>query len=148
MKTCSWILGSALLAFLLGTHAQEAKKAAGPRAVMRAASELKWVDVPDAKGVRQAVAWGNAQKGAHGSFAKFAAGTELPLHTHTAGSRSVVISGTMLEGLEGQKPKELPPGSYFFIPGEMKHTTACKAGAECVIYSDWTAAFDMKPATP
>ena len=52
------------------------------------------------------------------------------MHTHTAGSRSVVIAGTMLEGLEGQQQKELGPGSYFHIPGELKHTTMCKAGAE------------------
>jgi len=109
---------------------------------------MKWVDIPDAKGTQQAVTWGNPQKGAHGSFAKFAGGTELPMHTHTAGSRSVVIAGTMLEGLEGQQPKELGPGSYFYIPGELKHTTACKAGADCIIYTDWQGAFDMKPATP
>jgi hypothetical protein len=44
---------------------------------------MKWVDIPDAKGTQQAVTWGNPQKGAHGSFAKFAGGTELPMHTHS-----------------------------------------------------------------
>ncbi len=137
------------LAVLLGAQAEKAAKpAAAKKAVLRAASEMKWVEIPDAKGAQQAVAWGNPQKGAHASFAKFAGGTELPMHTHTAGSRSVVIAGTMLEGLEGQTPKELGPGSYFYIPGEVKHTTACKAGADCIIYSDWQGAFDMKPTTP
>ncbi|HEX8985574.1 MAG TPA: DUF4437 domain-containing protein [Bryobacteraceae bacterium] len=137
-------------AAMLPVHAQAPApaKPSTKRAVLRAASELKWVDAPDAKGVQQAVVWGNAQKGPHGSFAKFAAGTETPLHTHTAGGRSIVISGTILEGLEGQKPKELGPGSYFSMPGEVKHTTACKAGAECIIYSEWSGAFDLKPATP
>lgn len=131
-------------------HAQAAAKPAArkARAVLRAASELKWVDAPGATGVQQAVVWGNAQKGGHGSFAKFAAGTEIPLHTHTAAGRSVVISGTMLEGLEGQERKELGPGSYFFIPGDVKHTTACKAGAECIIYTEWSGAFDLKPVSP
>ena len=137
------------LAVLLGAQAEKAAKpAAAKKAALRAASEMKWVDIPDAKGAQQAVTWGNPQKGAHGSFAKFAGGTELPMHTHTAGSRSVVIAGTMLEGLEGQQPKELGPGSYFYIPGELKHTTACKAGADCIIYTDWQGAFDMKPSTP
>jgi quercetin dioxygenase-like cupin family protein len=133
-----------------GARAQEVAKPAAKkaRAVLRAASELKWVDAPNAKGVEQAVVWGNAQKGAHSSFAKFAAGTEVPLHTHSAASRSVVISGTMLEGLEGQEPKELGAGSYFFIPGDVKHTTACKAGAECIIYTDWSGPFDLKPVNP
>jgi len=137
------------LAVFWGAQAENAAKpAAAKKAVLRAASEMKWVDIPEAKGAQQAVVWGNPQKGAHSSFAKFAGGTELPMHTHTAGSRSVVIAGTMLEGLEGQQPKELAPGSYFYIPGELKHTTACKAGAECIIYTDWQGAFDMKPATP
>ena len=136
------------LAVLLGAQTEKAKPAAAKKAILRAASEMKWVDIPDAKGAQQAVAWGNPQKGAHGSFSKFAGGTEVPMHTHTAGSRSAVIAGTMLEGLEGQTPKELGPGSYFYIPVEVKHTTACKAGAECIIYTDWQGAFDLKPATP
>ena len=112
------------LAVLLGAQAEKAKPVAAKKAILRAASEMKWVDIPDAKGAQQAVAWGNPQKGAHGSFSKFAGGTEVPMHTHTAGSRSAVIAGTMLEGLEGQTPKELGPGSYFYSPGEVKHTTA------------------------
>ncbi len=145
------VAGTSLFA-AAGLFAAQAEKPskppAGRRAILRTAAELRWVDAPNAKGVQQAVVWGNAQKGAHGSFAKFAAGTEIPLHTHTAAGRSVVISGTMLEGLEGQEPKELGPGSYFSIPGDVKHTTACKAGAECIIYTDWQGAFDLKPATP
>ena len=154
MKTYRCLLVVAVLSLVpaSGLFAAQAEKAAKPaaakKAVLRAASEMKWVDIPDAKGAQQAVAWGNPQKGAHGSFAKFAGGTESPMHTHTAGSRSVVITGTMLEGLEGQQPKELGPGSYFSIPGEVKHTTACKAGADRIIYSDWQGAFDMKPTTP
>ncbi len=145
----SVVTGLSLLAAALVVA--QAQKKAGPSggAVMKTPSELKWVDVPDApKGAQQAVVYGDPQKGANGSFAKFAAGTEIPLHTHTAGGRSVVISGTMLEAAEGQKPKELGPGSYFYLPGGMKHTTACKAGAECLIYSHWSGAFDMKPVTP
>lgn len=140
---------SAMFVFAAVTlfYAQEPPKPAPPRrSVFRAASELKWVDAPDAKGVQQAVAWGNAEKGPHGSFAKFAAGTEAPLHTHTANGRSVVIAGTVVETVEGQKPKELGPGSYFSIPGGVKHVTACKAGADCIMYSEWAGPFDLKPA--
>jgi quercetin dioxygenase-like cupin family protein len=156
MKLCTFrpmVLASVSLlaaAMPFGAYAQAPAKPAAkkPSAVLRAASELKWENVPNAQGAQRAVVWGNPQKGAHGSFAKFAAGTEVPLHTHTAAGRSVVISGTMREGLEGQEPKELGPGSYFYIPGEVKHTTACKAGAECLIYTDWSAAFDLKPVNP
>jgi quercetin dioxygenase-like cupin family protein len=131
----------------LGIQMVQAQAGGEKNAVLRAASELKWVGAPDVKGVEQAVVWGDA-KGAHGSFAKFASGTETPLHTHTATGRSVVVSGTIVSAPEGQKPKELGPGSYFSLPGGMKHTTTCKAGAECVIYSQWLGAFDFKPAEP
>lgn len=137
------------LAVFWGAQGEKAAKpAAAKKAILRAASEMRWVDIPEAKGAQQAVVSGNPQKGAHSSFSKFPGGTEIPMHTHTAGSRSVVIAGTMLEGLEGQTAKELGPGSYFYIPGEVKHTTGCKAGAECIIYTDWQGAFDLKPATP
>lgn len=128
-----------------GIQMVQAQTGGEKNAVLRAASELKWVDAPGVKGVQQATGWGDPAKGAHGSFAKFASGTETPLHTHTATGRSIVVSGTIVSAPEGQKPKELGPGSYFSLPGGMKHTTSCKAGAECVIYSQWLGAFDLKP---
>jgi quercetin dioxygenase-like cupin family protein len=131
----------------VGARAQLAKSGGAKRAVLRAASELKWMDAPNTKGVQQAVAWGNPEKGAHGSFAKFGGGTETPMHTHTASGRSVVISGTMVETIEGQKAKELGPGSYFSIPGGLKHSTACKGGSDCLIYSEWAGSFDVVPAS-
>jgi quercetin dioxygenase-like cupin family protein len=129
----------------LGIHMVHAQEGAEKTPVLRAASELTWVDAPGVKGVQQAVVWGDAAKGEHGVFARFASGTEVPLHTHTATGRSVVVSGTILSAPGGQKPKELGPGSYFSLPGGMRHTTGCKAGAECVIYSQWLGAFDLKP---
>ena len=145
------IMGTSFVA-AAALYAAQAEKAAKPaatkRAVLRTAPEMKWVDIPDAKGAQQSVAWGNAEKGPHGSFVKFAGGTEIPLHTHTASVRSAVISGTILHGLEGQPPKELGPGSYVSMPGGVKHSTGCKAGADCLIYSDWSGAFDLTPATP
>lgn len=114
-------------------------------AVLLTPSELKWKDAPNIKGLQQAVVWGDSAKGAHGSFAKFAPGTEVPMHSHTATGRSVVVSGTIVSTPQGQPAKELPPGSYFVYPGGAPHITACKAGSECVIYSQWLGAFDLKP---
>jgi quercetin dioxygenase-like cupin family protein len=123
----------------------QAPGAAEKTVVLRPAAELKWMDAPGVKGVQQAVAWGDPAKGAHGSFVKFAPGAEAPLHIHTASGRSVVVSGTVVISPEGQKPRELGPGSFFSVPGGTKHTTACKAGAECIIYSEWLGPFDIKP---
>jgi quercetin dioxygenase-like cupin family protein len=136
------VIGAAGWFGIQAVHAQAGGEKA---AVLKAASELTWADAPGVKGVQQAVAWGDAAKGSHGSFAKFASGVETPLHTHTATGRTVVVAGTILITLENQKPKELGPGSYFALPGGLKHTTSCKAGADCVIYTQWLGAFDLKP---
>lgn len=134
---------SLLVALGLSVAAQPpAKTPANP--VFRAAGQLKWVEVPDLKGVQEAVLWGDPAKGAHGSQNKFAAGTELPLHIHTNSMRGVILSGTLVITPEGGKATELGPGSYFLEPGGLNHTTSCKAGADCVVYRHMSAAFDVK----
>jgi len=107
---------------------------------------LKWTDIPDVKGAKQAVLWGDPSKGAHGMFVTFPAGTEVPLHTHSHDGRGAVISGTLVITLEGKTPKELVSGSYFFVPGEQKHTTGCKSGANCLFLDQSSGAFDLKMA--
>lgn len=151
MKNCSKILlvaivvGSVVVALGLTIAAQAPGKAPAP--VFRTAAQLKWVDVPDQKGVQEAVLWGDPAKGAHGAQNKFAAGTEMPLHTHTASMRGVILAGTLVITPEGGKAAELGPGSYFFEPGGMNHTTGCKAGADCVVYRHMSGSFDVKLAT-
>ena len=143
------LVGAAVILSALAVYAQEAaqpKPAMKRAAVLKAAEDLKWTDVPNVKGVQQAVAWGDSQKGPHGAFDKFAAGTEVPLHSHTANLRSVIISGTMVIAMEGQRAKELGPGSFAFLPSGAKHTTACKAGADCLFYTQASGAFDVVPA--
>lgn len=123
----------------------QSKAPAAKKGVFHTPADLKWVDVPGASGVQRAVLWGNPDKGASGSLVKFAAGTEVPLHSHTADVRAVVVSGTVLSGLEGEKPKEFGPQSYIFHPGGLKHTTGCKRGSDCVFFTMQPAAFDLKP---
>ena len=128
------------------TETKVASKApAAKKPVLRTLADNKWQDVPDVKGVQQAVLWGDPQKGAYGELVKFAPGTEAPLHTHTADARSVVVSGTVLVGLEGAKPREFGPGSYIFTPSGLKHTTGCKTGSDCIFFLYQPGAFDLKP---
>lgn len=125
-----------------------AKPAAKKPFVLRTADEMKWTDVPEVKGVQESVMWGNEAKGAHGTMNKFAAGAEVPLHTHTSDMRGVIISGTLVITPEGRSAKELGAGSYFFEPAGAKHTTACKAGADCILYRHMPGPFDVKTAEP
>lgn len=127
-------------------QSQAAPKPPVKKAVLRAPADLKWTDIPEVKGAKQAVLWGDPTKGAHGMFVSLPAGTEVPMHTHSHDGRGAVISGTVVIGLEGKTPKELGPGSYYFVPGEQKHTTSCKSGADCLLLDQSSGAFDVKMA--
>jgi quercetin dioxygenase-like cupin family protein len=117
-------------------------------AVVMAADELKWVDVPEAKGVQMAMVKGDPMKGAYQGFVKFPAGTMHPLHTHTNDVMVIVISGVMTYGPEGGTEKKLPAGSFLWLPGKLKHTSGCDASGPCMMYQSGTAKFDFKPVAP
>ncbi|HUJ26150.1 MAG TPA: cupin domain-containing protein [Myxococcales bacterium] len=107
--------------------------------------EMKAPGAPStAPGTQVAALWGNLQKGASGAEVKIPAGEKHPLHTHTANVRGVVISGTWIIGPDQASAKEYGPGSFFFTPGGWPHYSACKEGAECVLYQDTNAPFDIK----
>lgn len=132
------------LAGFLAPNAMAQTKAPAKKAtVLKSAADLKWTDVPNVTGAQQAVLWGNPQKGPSGFLVKFKGGTEVGLHSHTADMRSVVISGTVVITVEGQGPKELVAGSYASEPGGSKHTTACKAGADCMFLVQAAGVFDI-----
>jgi anti-sigma factor ChrR (cupin superfamily) len=120
-----------------------AKKAKEP--VMMTPADIKWADVPNMKGIQVAPLWGDAAKGAHWRFIKFAAGTDNPLHTHTNTLRTVILAGTFYTGADAASAKDLPAGSYGETPGGWKHVSGCRAGADCIILEESTGKFDFKP---
>src|SRR5262245_36479999 len=150
MKTgIAWFVAGVAL-----TAGVSAVWAAKKEMVVMTPDELKWADVPAPPGAPAAPAGGGAQvanvmgdamKGAYSAFAKIPAGSMHPLHTHTADTKAVVVSGTWLIGPEGGPEKKLGPGSYFLVPGGMKPTSGCAPGAPCILFQEGPAKFDMKP---
>ena len=110
-----------------------------------APEDLKWVDVPESGGVQVANVTGDIMKGAYSAFAKIPAGQMHPLHTHTSETKAVVISGTFVLNVEGGTEKKLGPGSYFSVPGGLKHTSSCAPGAPCLLFQQGPGKFEMKP---
>jgi len=136
------LVGAALLA--VGVRAQAPKKSTAPKPVLWAAGDLKWVDNPAMKGAQQAVLWGDPAKGGFGALKKIAGGTVLPMHMHTNTMREVILAGTISLQFEGGAAKDLGPQSYTMVPGGVKHTATCKAGADCVYFETSTGAYDLK----
>ena len=122
-----------------------AQKAMKKDAVIWPAEDIKWVAAPDAPGVMYADLWGHMEKGAYAAFVKIPAAVKFPLHTHSADLKAVVVSGIFIYTPEGGTEKKLGAGSYMFIPGGLKHTSAVAEGAPCILFQEGSSKFDLKP---
>ncbi len=143
-KLCVVLLVTATaLAQAADTGKMPAKAKGG--AVISPAGDYKWVDAPNAPpGVKQVVLWGDPEKGRFGAIQKFPAGFSAPLHWHSAGLRSVIISGTVIHEPEGKPEVRLPANSYLYDPPGYKHATKCDAASECVFFLEGDGKFDIK----
>jgi quercetin dioxygenase-like cupin family protein len=110
---------------------------------LMAPDELKWTPVTGIEGARQAVLWGDPQKGAHGVIYMWPAGAKLEEHSHTAGDRGIVLQGTLILEVDGLGTKRLPAGSYFSLEGGTKHTTSVEASVPCQFFVEREGAHDV-----
>ena len=128
--------------------AQPAKAAkVDPRYVERRAKDLKWqpVDAKNPKSPQLAALWGDPQSQPNGMLMRIPAGNETLWHIHKHDYHGVVLAGTVHNFESGTEPKDLPPGSYWWQPGGFKHTTNCKAGADCIVYVHFEGKYDVIP---
>ncbi len=140
----SVILAGSILFGATNVFAQKKMK---KEATVWPAADIKWVEAKDAPpGTMFAPLWGDMTKGAFGALAKFGKGMNNPLHTHSSDVKAVVISGAFWYAPEGGDKKVLGPGSYFMIPGGLKHTSGADAGT--VMFQEGSGKFDMKPVEP
>ena len=143
MKRLSRIVVATLIGFAVSAVALHAADAGKP--VSMPPDQMKWIPNPSAPGVMTATAWGDPEKGPHGAFHKFPVGFTAPLHTHSANTRIVVISGTMSMAGEDGKEMKLPAGSFYTQPNTYKHVTKCLEGSECLVYLEADGKWDLKP---
>ena len=140
--SCFLTLAAAVRAH--GTEGVTPKVATAP--VPIAASDLNWTDLDPvgAPGVKIAVLWGDLQNGPFGAFFKLPAGFAAPVHTHTHDMKLVIVSGTYIQGPDGQQEFRLGPGSYLMQPGgNYRHTTSCDEASECLFFVESNGAFDL-----
>ena len=119
----------------------------GGKGVTVPAADLKWKDDADHPGVQYAAVAGDPMKGAGKFFIKLPSGFNVPLHHHTADHWGVVLSGTLVQNVDGQDAT-MPAGSFFSYTGKKQHTTKCTDAAGCLIFVDAHAKWDVVPEKP
>ena len=97
-------------------------------------------------GVSMAVVWGDPDKGAHGTFTKFAPGYDAGIHTHSSDVWLVVIKGAYLyKDDEGEK--RVGPGEFLRVPGGHKHWSGGDKTKGALFFEEGSGKFDITPAT-
>jgi quercetin dioxygenase-like cupin family protein len=97
------------------------------------------------KGVSMAAIWGDAGKGAHGTFTKFVPGFDAGMHTHTNDIWIVVVKGAYLYKDEAGN-KRVAAGSFLRVPGGKKHWSGGDPKEGALFYEESSGNFDSIPA--
>jgi quercetin dioxygenase-like cupin family protein len=95
--------------------------------------------------VSMAAIWGDANTGAHGTFTKFAPGTDSGMHTHTNDVWIVVLKGAYLYKDDAGE-KRAAAGDFLRVPGGHKHWSGGDAKEGALFYEESSGNFDLIPA--
>ena len=109
-------------------------------------TDLKWVELPERKGMQFAILSGDPKTGPYTQMRKVRAGTNNGLHSHSSEIKNVIISGVWYTGPDAASAKDFGPGSVVVMPGDWMHVSGCRTGADCVFYQEGKGKFDFKPA--
>lgn len=133
-----------LLAPIFAQETVSQQKAKAP--LMVSFTDLKWVELPERKGMRFALLSGDPKTGAYTQIRKVPAGTDNPLHSHSSEITNVIIRGIWYTGSNSTSAKDFGPGSVITMPPDWVHVSGCRPGIECVLYQQGKGKFDFKPA--
>ena len=97
------------------------------------------------RGVSMAKIWGDAEKGAHATFTKFAPGQDNGMHTHTNDIWIVVVKGAYLYKDDAGE-KRVAAGDFLRVPGGHKHWSGGDAKEGALFYEESSGKFDLIPA--
>lgn len=107
-------------------------------------AQLKFAKINPA--ISMAGAYGDMSKGMHGTFGKFPANFDSGIHTHTGAYHGIVLKGVMSNPFKDQKnPPEMEAGSYWYVPANSVHSTACVSDTPCEFFFYAGSKFDFLP---
>lgn len=144
MKMTSLVL-SALIAMPAFAGAALAERPFDPnKPVVVQRESLSYFALNDA--ISMADAYGALAEGMHGTFGKFPAHFDAGLHTHTGAYRGIVLKGVMTNPFGSETdPPRMEPGSYWYVPAGMVHSTACVSDEPCEFFFYADSGFDFHP---
>ena len=129
---------------LFAQDGAEALKGKSP--FMVSFTDLKWVELPERKGMQFATLSGDPKTGPYAQIRKVPAGTDNPLHSHSSEIKNVIISGVWYTGANSASSKDFGAGSVVIMPADWMHVSGCRSGSDCVLYQEGKGKFDFKPA--
>lgn len=139
------VVGLLIVLFAAEAAGQAPKKDDGVP-LMVSFRDLKWIDLPERKGMQFALISGDPKTGAYTQMRKVPAGTDNPLHSHSSELKNVIISGVWYTGTDAASARDFGPGSVVMMPANWEHVSGCRAGSECVFYQEGKGRFDFKPS--
>lgn len=144
MRGCFATL-AALCLWLSLVAGQGAPKEGASAPLMVSFTDLKWIELPERKGMQFAVLSGNPQKGEYTQMRKVPRGTDNGLHSHSSELTNVIISGMWYTGADGGSARDFGPGSIVMMPANWVHVSGCRAASDCVFYQQGKGKFDFNP---
>ena len=144
MKKLLIVLGVAAAVVIYGTTgvAREAEKGKQKEVIYVSADSATFTEVKP--GASMAAIWGDRDKGAHGTFTKFAPGYDAGMHTHTSDVWLVVLKGAYLYKDDAGE-KRVGPGEFIRIPGGHKHWSGGDKTEGALFYQEGKGKFDLIP---
>jgi quercetin dioxygenase-like cupin family protein len=144
MKKLLILSGVAALLIAASLSVVQAQKA-NKDVIYASAADATFKPSPSGGGVSMAALWGDSDKGAHGTFTKFAPGYDAGMHSHTSDIWIVVIKGAYLYKDEAGE-KRVGPGDFLRVAGGHKHWSGGDKKEGALFYEEGSAKFDSVPA--
>jgi len=136
---------AALIIVMASVGIVQAQNDSGKKSVVYSSPENATFKQAPMGGVSMAAIWGDADKGAHATYTKFAPGYDAGMHTHPNDVWIVVIKGAYLyKDSDGEK--RVGPGEFIRVPGGHKHWSGGDKTEGALFYEEGSGKFGLTPA--
>jgi len=97
---------------------------------------------------REAVLWGDPKVGDHGILNEWGSNIRSGWQTRASDTRIVVVRGTLVVNIEGQRDREIDAGGFAFMPRGVKHNFGCTGMGRCTFMLYQSGPAGIQAAAP